>query len=52
MKSGTQVIVITGQDGQTAEKTANYITLISPADLATGRRYVKGLSRIIVSQVK
>lgn len=52
MKTGGQVLIITAQDGKSAESTTDHITLISPADMATGRRYVKGLSKIIVSQVQ
>lgn len=52
MKTGDQVLIITAQDGKSAESATDHIALISPADIATGRRYVKGLSKIIVSKVQ
>ena len=50
--TGNSVYIITGQDGKPASALDNRIALISPKDDATGRRYVKGLSKIIIERVK
>ena len=49
---GKSVYIITGQDGQWAYLLDNRIALVSPKDQMTGRRYVKGLQRIVVERVK
>lgn len=50
--AGNSVYIITGQDGKPASGLDNRIALISPKDEMTGRRYVKGLQKIIVERVK
>ena len=45
-------MIITESDGKMAKDNPDHIALISTADEATGRRYVKGLTKIIVEQVK
>lgn len=50
--TGKSVYIITGQDGKPASALDNRIALISPKDDATGRRYVKGLQKIVVERVK
>jgi len=50
--TGKSVYIITGYDGKPAAETDTRIALISPNDQMTGRRYVKGLQRIIVERVK
>jgi hypothetical protein len=51
-KTGESVYILTGHDGKAAAVTNDRITLVSSNDKATGRRYVKGLQRIIVERVK
>ena len=50
-ETGKHVMVITQQEGKNAATLDNRIALISPTDKATGRRYVKGLQKIIVERV-
>ena len=50
--AGNSVYIITGQDGKPATALDNRIALVSPKDQMTGRRYVKGLQKIIVERVK
>ena len=50
--SGQSVYVITSVDGQPASALDSRIALVSPKDKMTGRRYVKGLQKIIVERVK
>lgn len=49
---GKQVLVITAADGKPANEGKDRIAIISSTDKATGRRFVKGLTRILVEQVK
>ncbi|MGV3593600.1 MAG: hypothetical protein ACO1NK_00015 [Sediminibacterium sp.] len=49
---GKQLIIITDADGTKASSLSQRIAIISPADIATGRRYVHGVSRIVVSRVE
>lgn len=49
---GSSVYIITGQDGKPATALDNRIALVSPKDQMTGRRYVKGLQKIVVDRVK
>lgn len=49
---GKSVYIITSQDGEWAYRLDNRIALVSPKDQMTGRRYVKGLQKIIVERVK
>jgi hypothetical protein len=50
--TGKSVYIITGQDGEPASTLDNRIALISPKDQMTGRRYVKGLQKIVIERVK
>jgi len=50
--SGKSVYIITEQDGKPATALDNRIALVSPKDQMTGRRYVKGLQKIVVERVK
>ena len=50
--TGKSVYIITAQDGKPATGLDNRIALVSPKDQMTGRRYVKGLQKIIVERVK
>ena len=49
---GKSVYIITGQDGNWAYVLDNRIALVSSKDQMTGRRYVKGLQKIIIERVK
>jgi len=50
--TGKSVYVITAQDGKPATGLDNRIALVSPKDQMTGRRYVKGLQKIVIERVK
>ena len=49
---GKHVIIVTESDGKQATDSKDKIAMMSAADQATGRRYVKGLARVIIEQVK
>ena len=49
---GQHVMIITESDGKMAKDAQDRIAVIATADKATGRRYVKGLTKIIIEQVK
>ena len=49
---GKSVYVLNGNDGKPASALDNRVALISSEDDATGRRYVKGLQKIVVERVK
>lgn len=49
---GKHVLIITEADGKLAKDGPDRIAIISTADEATGRRYVKALSKILIEQVK
>jgi len=49
---GKQAMIIVAGDGMTIENRGDRIALLSPSDHATGRRYVKGLQKIIIQRVK
>ncbi len=49
---GKSVYIITSQDGEWAYRLDNRIAMISVKDQMTGRRYIKGLQKIIVERVK
>jgi hypothetical protein len=50
--TGNSVYILTGHDGKPASALDNRIALVSPKDQMTGRRYVKGLQKIIIERVK
>ena len=50
--TGNSVYILTGHDGKPASALDNRIALVSPKDQMTGRRYVKGLQKIVVERVK
>jgi hypothetical protein len=50
--TGRFVFILTEQDGKPASALDNRVALIAASDEATGRRYVKGLHKIIVERVK
>lgn len=49
---GKSIYILNGNDGKPASALDNRIALISPKDEMTGRRYVKGLQRIIIERAK
>jgi len=49
---GRHALIILAADGMPAENRDDRIALLSPSDHATGRRYVKGLHKIIIQRVK
>ena len=49
---GKSVYLITSVDGKPASSLDSRIALVSPKDQMTGRRYVKGLQKIIVERAK
>lgn len=49
---GKSIYILNGNDGKPASALDNRIALISPKDEMTGRRYVKGLQKIIIERVK
>jgi hypothetical protein len=51
-RTGETVYVLTEVDGKPASSSNDRITLVSASDMATGRRFVKGLDKIIVERVK
>ena len=50
--AGKSVYIITAQDGKPATALDNRVALVSTKDQMTGRRYVKGLQKIIIERVK
>jgi hypothetical protein len=50
--TGKSVYLLTGHDGKPASALDNRIALVSPKDEMTGRRYVKGLQKIVIERVK
>jgi hypothetical protein len=47
-ETGKHVMIITNKNGMNLSQLDDRIALITPTDQATGRRYVKWLSRIII----
>jgi uncharacterized protein YbaA (DUF1428 family) len=47
---GKKLAVIVEENGKPIQQSEDRISLISPSDYATGRRYVKGLSKIIIKR--
>ncbi|MCW3090322.1 MAG: hypothetical protein JWP81_1391 [Ferruginibacter sp.] len=50
-ETGRHTMIITAHDGKNGTLMNDRIALLSPYDEATGRRYVKGLQKIIVRRV-
>ena len=49
---GNKIGIIVEADGQQAKDRDDPVALFSAGDRASGRRYVKGLQKIIVMRVK
>jgi hypothetical protein len=48
---GSQIFILTEQDGKTLKDMDDRLILVSMADITIGRRYVKGLSGIEVNRL-
>ncbi|MCH5717672.1 molybdopterin-binding protein [Niabella hibiscisoli] len=48
---GDEVYLVEGYDGQAGVQMPNRIALLSTTDHATGRRYVKGLKKMVIKRV-
>lgn len=48
--TGERIYLIAGKDGKEIDELEDKIAVISLADFRTGRRYVKGLKKIVVKQ--
>ncbi len=51
-ETGKHAMIIIEENGRKGMEMEDRVALISPEDYATGRRYVKGLQKIIVERVK
>lgn len=51
-ETGNNACIITGYDGKTGAAMDNRIALVVFSDKATGRRYVKGLQKIIIKRAE
>lgn len=51
-ETGNHAFIITEIDGKSGAQMDNRIALITPTDFRTGRRYVKGLARIVVGRTE
>jgi len=49
---GQHVLILTSLDGKPAAEGNDRIAVLSTMDEATGRRFVKGLEKVIIEQVK
>jgi len=49
---GEKVMILTEANGKKGNQIPDRIVLLSVADRATGRRYVEGLQKIVIQQVK
>jgi hypothetical protein len=50
--NGNQALLVTELNGTEASELKENMILVTPTDKATGRRYVKNLSKILIHQVK
>lgn len=50
-ESGNHLFIVTEKEGKRMQDMEENILLISPKDFTTGRRYIKGLQKIMVSRV-
>lgn len=50
--TGNNLYIVVDMDGKTGTAVADRIALLSPMDEATGRRFVKGLAKIVVKRVE
>lgn len=50
-ETGNSLYLVTEKEGKSVRDMDERILLISPKDLKTGRRYIKGLNKIVVGRV-
>lgn len=50
--TGDHLFLITSRDGKTIKDMDESILILTPTDFKTGRRHVKGLSKIVVERVE
>lgn len=50
--TGDQLFVITSRDGKNIKDMQESILVLTPTDFKTGRRHIKGLSKILVERAK
>jgi hypothetical protein len=49
--TGDNVFLVTEKEGKSLRQMPESLLIVTPTDVRTGRRYVKGLARIVVSKV-
>lgn len=49
--TGDNLFLITSRDGKKIEEMEERILILTPTDFKTGRRHIKGLSKIVVNRV-
>ncbi len=49
--TGDNLFLITSKDGKNFKEIEERILILTPTDFKTGRRYIKGLSKILVKRV-
>lgn len=50
-ESGNHLFIVTEKGGRPLQEMDESILLVSPKDFTTGRRYIKGLQKIVVGRV-
>jgi hypothetical protein len=50
--TGDNLFLVTEKDGKKLNEMPESFLIITPTDVQTGRRYIKGLSKIVVERVK
>ena len=50
--NGESILIIREADGKKADHLPDRIAMLSAADKATGRRYVKGLRQVMIGRVQ
>ena len=50
-ETGNNVLVITEEEGRSLIGKEGDLVIITPTDFATGRRYVKGLKKVLIKRV-
>jgi len=51
-ENGNKVMILTEADGKPASGLEDRIALLSAGDIATGRRYVKGLKEVVIERAQ
>ena len=50
--AGRSIFIVTEHDGKPVSVSDNRIALVAPNDQMTGRRYVKGLQKIVIERIR